>query len=90
MQISIQIKLCATILVEVEIIVSNRFKICTLYRSLEKHTNKKRAVVKIKEDNQLSVLWKLSIVTDIHPDKDGKVCACTIRLATGSFPRQAL
>lgn len=50
----------------------------------------KGAVVQIKEDHQPKLLWKLGIITEIHPGRDGKVRACTLRLANGSFIRRAV
>lgn len=50
----------------------------------------KDTVVLIHEDNQPRILWKLGIISEIHPGRDGKIRACTIRLSNGSFIRRAV
>lgn len=48
----------------------------------------KGIVVQIKEYCHQRIWWKISIVTEIHPGRDGIVRAFNLRLAPGSFIRQ--
>lgn len=50
----------------------------------------KGAVFQINKDNQSRLLWKLGIVTDIRPGRDGKVRASTLRLPAITFIGRAV
>jgi len=53
-----------------------------------KRTLKNDDVVIIKEDNAPPTKWKLGVIINVHPGKDGIVRVATVRTATGNEMRR--
>ncbi|KFM60317.1 hypothetical protein X975_18847, partial [Stegodyphus mimosarum] len=57
-------------------------------RSVNRPTElRENTVVLIKDDNAPRLLWRMSIVTELHSGRDGRVRACTVRLSNVTFIR---